>query len=471
MRAAQRRVAVRNGAVVAWEADRHKVLPRADVVIEGDRITDVCASAAGRFDDELDAAGMLVVPGFVNIHTHATDTAFTRDYLEESSGPKDFGNLYRILPAVRNATLAEDACAGAAALFVEALLSGTTTIVELGYDRELAGSADLDNAHAVAEIAIGVGLRCYTAPRFRKGYWRGDASGNVAYHDYPDHGRSRMEACIRYCREVDGRHDGRLRAMLAPGQVDTCDEDMLRETRRVARATGLPIQLHAGQSPTEFRRIKATQDVSTIRFLERAGLLGPDLIIGHGMFLAQSSDVGMIPRDELAALSESGTSIGHLPWVKMRQGTLLNSYAKFLHAGVNVALGTDTHPFDMIHEMRMAAIGCKLAEQSQQATTAMQAFELATVNGARALKRSDLGRIAPGCKADLVLVDLGSPRAAGYQDPMKYLVYNGDGNDVHTVLVDGLVVVRGGKPLHADVREIVARMNEAKKRVVSRLQL
>lgn len=189
------------------------------------------------------------------------------------------------------------------------------------------------------------------------------------------------------------------------------------------------------------------------------------------MFLAATSDVGAIPGDELAALRDSGTSIGHLPWVKMRQGTLMNSYAKFLRAGINVALGTDTHPFDMIHEMRMAVIGCKLAEQNQQATTAMQAFDLATVNGARALNRDDLGRIAPGCKADLVLVDLGKPRAAGYEDPIKYLVYNGDGGDVRMVLVDGQVVVRAGAPVHADIREVVARMNDAKKRVVSRLRL
>ena len=187
--------------------------------------------------------------------------------------------------------------------------------------------------------------------------------------------------------------------------------------------------------------------------MERAGLLGRDFVIGHGMFLAETNDIGTIPSEELALLADSGTSVVHLPWVKMRQGTLMNSYAKFLRAGVNVALGTDTHPMDMIHEMRAAAIGGKLAEQSQQATTAMEAFDLATVRGARALGRDDLGRLAPDCKADIVMTSLSKPRAAGYDDPIKYLVYNGDGCDIDTVMVNGEVVVRGDSRATASWRK------------------
>ena len=463
------RIAIRNGTVVAWLDGAHHILQRATVIVEGDRIVSVGADAPA--PTAIDAAGMLVLPGLINLHTHVTDTAFTRDFLEESAGQKDYGNLYRVLPAVRNAIDTRDAAIGAKLLLLEALLSGTTTIVELGYDQELAGSADLDNAREVAQTAVGLGLRCYSAPRYRRGYWRGDTASNIGYYDYPDGGRARMEACVAFCQALNGGHAGLLRTMLAPGQVDTCDFDMLAETRRIADATGLSIQLHAGQSPSEFRRIRDTHGESTIRYMERAGLLGRDFMVGHGMFLAETNDVGAIPPDELALLAASDTSVVHLPWVKMRQGTLMNSYAKFLRAGVNVALGTDTHPIDMIHEMRVAAIGCKLAEQSQQATTAMEAFGLATVRGARALGRDDLGRLATGCRADIVMASLAKPRAAGYDDPLKYLVYNGDGCDVDTVMVNGEVVVRGGQPLRADLSEAAARLREAKARVRAKIDL
>ena len=302
-------LAIRRGTVLAWMDGAHRVLPRATVLVEGNAITYV-GDGPVQADREIDATGRLVVPGLINLHSHATDTAFTRDFLEESTGPKDYANLYRVLPAVRNAITARDACIGARSMFIEMLLAGTTTVVEMGYDRELAGSTSIDNAREVAEIAVGLGLRCYTAPRYRRGYWRGDASGNVGYYDYADAGRARMEECIAFCRAMNGRHGDRLRAMLAPGQVDTCDAEMLAETRRAANASGLPIQLHAVQSPAEFRRVREVHGMTTIRHLERSGLLGRDFLIGHGMFLAETNDVSAIASEDLALLAHSGSTIG-----------------------------------------------------------------------------------------------------------------------------------------------------------------
>lgn len=461
-------LAIRGGTVMAWENDAPHLLANSTVLIEGERVLSV-----GRDDPAvskaIDATGMLVIPGFVNAHFHATDTPFTRDFLEESRGQKDFANLYRMLPAIRNAIDAGDAAIAAKAFFTEALLAGTTTVVEMGYDQELAGSAHVDSAEEICQIAIGLGLRCYTAPRFRSGYWRADGATTVQFYDYPDRGRARMDECVAFCRRINQTHGGRLRAMLAPGQVDTCDAEMLAETRRLAGQLKLPIQLHAGQSPTEYRRVKHTHGLSTVEYLQRTGILGPDLLLGHGMFLTESNDVSAMPRAELDAIARSGTSIVHLPWVKMRQASLMNSYEKFLKAGVNVALGTDTHPADMIHEMRIAVLGCKIAEQDHQATNASRAFALATANGAKALGRNDLGKIAPGCMADIVLIDLSHPRAAGYEDPIKYLIYNGESRDVHTVLVGGQIVVQHGRPLHADIDELVANMNAAKARVNARV--
>ena len=122
------RIAIRNGKVVAWVDGAHQVLQRGTVIVEGSRIVSVGEDApAAR---EIDAAGMVVLPGFVNMHSHSTDTAFTRDFLEESPGAKDYGNLYRVLPAVRNAIDARDACIGAKLLLLEAC-SGYDDIVEL----------------------------------------------------------------------------------------------------------------------------------------------------------------------------------------------------------------------------------------------------------------------------------------------------------------------------------------------------
>ena len=199
--------------------------------------------------------------------------------------------------------------------------------------------------------------------------------------------------------------------MLAPGQVDTCDKEMLEETRRVADASGLPIQLHAGQSPAEYRRIQEQHGMSTLQFLSETGLLGDDFMIGHGMYLTQSGIVDQFPPAELGILIESGTTLVHLPWVKARQGAAMRFlWVAFRRAGVRMALGTDSYPFDMVQEMRMAAVMSRVADGSPRSTSSAEIFHAATVAGADALGRPDLGRLKAGAKADIVLVDARKPQ-------------------------------------------------------------
>ena len=297
-------LAIRRGTVLAWMDGAHRVLPRATVLVEGNAITYV-GDGPVQADREIDATGRLVVPGLINLHSHATDTAFTRDFLEESTGPKDYANLYRVLPAVRNAITARDACIGARSMFIEMLLAGTTTVVEMGYDRELAGSTSIDNAREVAEIAVGLGLRCYTAPRYRRGYWRGDASGNVGYYDYADAGRARMEECIA-CRAMNGRH-GTVRDA-APGQVDTATRDA-HETRRAANKPTADT-MHAGHHRPSSARSRG-HGMTTIRHLERSGLLGRSLVTD---VLAETNDVSAIASEDLAPLrtraARSASAVG-----------------------------------------------------------------------------------------------------------------------------------------------------------------
>jgi cytosine/adenosine deaminase-related metal-dependent hydrolase len=134
----------------------------------------------------------------------------------------------------------------------------------------------------------------------------------------------------------------------------------------------------------------------------------------------------------------------------------MHSLSRYLAAGIPISLGTDTSPHDMIAEMRAAALLGKLTEGDARAATARQVFEAATLGGARALQRDDLGRLAPGAKADIVLVDLDrmhiGPVAA--HDPLIALVYCAHGDDVDTVIVDGVARVRGGEVLGVDLEAL-----------------
>ena len=467
---------IRNGTVLAWDGTAHQTVPGGEVAFEGNTILHAGGPYEGPADRVIEAKGTIVSPGLVNAHLHVTDTAFTRGGWYETftaggGGAANHTGLYLILPTVRAATGAEDELAAAECAFAELLLAGTTTAVELGFDAEMRDGGDLGTVGRIADTAARLGIRAYIGPRYRSLRWGSDADGGVVRNRYPDGGRARFTDCVRFCEEWNGRHGDLIRTMLAPGQVDTCDLDLLTGSRREADRLGIPIQIHAGQSPNEYRTVMREHGMSTIALMRKTGLLGPDFLIGHGMYLTEDGIVDRFPEDELAALRDSRTTIVHLPWVKARQGAYMRSFDAFLRAGVHMAIGTDTYPFDLIQEMRIASTMSKVAEGSPMAGTPAAMFHAATVAPADGLGRPDLGRLAPGCRADILLIGSDMPHAVPFQDPVGFIVSSATGADVRTVVVDGRTVVRERAVLGTDLPAAVERLREAGRRVHARVNL
>jgi cytosine/adenosine deaminase-related metal-dependent hydrolase len=139
----------------------------------------------------------------------------------------------------------------------------------------------------------------------------------------------------------------------------------------------------------------------------------------------------------------------------------LHSLPRYLAAGVNVALGTDTYPLDMVAELRWASILSRITDGNYQAGLPRDVFNAATLAGAAFIGRPDLGRLAPGAKADLLLVNLDQLGAPVYADPVKALVDGASGRDVDTVIVDGRVLVQGGRCTRVDEDAVYARAQQA----------
>lgn len=471
------RKVISNGTVIAWNGANHHVIESGKVVFKDDRIEFVGEVYDGPADETIDATGRLVIPGLVNSHLHVTDTLFTKGFLEETQAPAGTGvapnyhALYTVLPEVRRATDSDAQVAAAQCAFAELARTGSTTVVELGYDFEIGGGGDIAITERVADVAGASGLRCYSGPRYRSYYYGGDGQGATFYRDYDAKAQSRFEHCVDFCVQWNGRYGDRLRTMLAPGQVDTCSPEMLRETRRLADKHNLPIQLHAGQSSKEYDRIRETIKMTPVEFMMDTGLLGPDFIIGHGQIMSGDGDHATMAAHEIAALRDSGTTVCHLPWVKARRGGVINSIEKYKKMGIRQCLGTDTYPFDIFNDMRFASVVCKIVESSASAGLSADVFHMATVGGADALGRPDIGRLQAGCKADIVLVKIDTPKAAPIYDPFKFLVHAAHGEDVDTVFVDGRPIVESGQVKTIDVEAAVREVNAAGKRVRSRLAL
>lgn len=466
---------LRGGTVLAFDGVTHRAVPGGDVAYAGDTILHAGGPYAGPADQVVDASGTIVSPGLVNAHLHVTDTAFTRggwfeDFTAGGGGSANHTGLYLLLPTIRAATGAEEEIAAAECAFAELLLSGTTTAVELGFDAEMRDGGDLVTAGRIADTAARLGIRAYIGPRYRSLRWLPGEDGGVIRHRYPDGGRARFADCVRFCEAWNGRHGDMIRTVLAPGQVDTCDAELLTGSRREADRLGIPVQIHAGQSPYEYRTVMREHGVSTIALLQRTGLLGPDFLIGHGMYLTEDGIVDRFPPVELAALAESGTTIVHLPWVKARQGAYMRSFDAFLRAGVRMAIGTDTYPFDLVREMRCASTMAKIAEGPMAGRPA-DIFHAATIAPADGLGRADLGRLAPGCKADIVLFAADVPHAVPFRDPIKFIVSSATGADVRSVVVNGRTIVRDRRLLTCDLPAAIGRLREAGDRVFSRIAL
>jgi cytosine/adenosine deaminase-related metal-dependent hydrolase len=188
------------------------------------------------------------------------------------------------------------------------------------------------------------------------------------------------------------------------------------------------------------------------------------MLLGHAIIIGGSSWSNYPPGD-MRIMAEHGCSVAHAPWVFARRGIAMESFQRYLDAGINMTLGTDTCSQSILQAMRWAAVVSKLIDRQTEIATAREVFNAATLGGAQALGRLDLGRIAPGAKADLLIFDTETINMAPLRDPVKNLVYYADMEDLDTVIIDGKTLVADGNVLVADERQVVRHLQEAGERL------
>jgi len=440
--------------VVAWDRaqQRHVYLKDADVAFEGTQITHVGKGHAGPAAREIDGRGLMVMPGLINIHSHPTSEPGNKGLLEELGSPRlGMSSLYEFMPIFR---LPPEAATAASRIAISELLkSGVTTYVDLSGARP--GWAD--------EVAA-TGIRAVLAPMFRSASWSTGDGKTVQYHWDEPAGHKGLEAAADLVRRVAQHPSGRLSGMLAPSQLDTCTPELMQAAQAKARELGVPLQIHAAQSVVEFQEITRRHGLTPIEFLDSLGLLGPDLIIGHGIFLNDHPWIHWPGSNDLARMADKGVTVAHCPNVFVRRGIVLSHLDRYLKAGVNIGIGTDTFPHNMIDEMRWAATLARVMARDYRGASTEQVFAAATIGGARALKRDDIGRLDIGAKADLVLVDLTHPYMRPVREPLRSLVYSASDRAIRDVFVDGEQVVADGRVATIDVESAHAALAEAQMR-------
>jgi cytosine/adenosine deaminase-related metal-dependent hydrolase len=282
---------------------------------------------------------------------------------------------------------------------------------------------------------------------------------------YPtDEAISRTSA---FLKKWHGRLDGRLRAWAMPFSPETCSPDLLRGVKRLADEHGTSLTLHHNSGPKARADYQARGAASPTHYLDTLGVLGPNVVLAHALGVDDA---------EIELMARTGATAAMCPVTAAKGGRGVSAHGRLpelLAAGVKVALGCDSpnnsNHLDIVRALNMAALQYKDGRQDMNMIPAETALELATLTGAQALGVGDLiGSVEAGKKADLVLFDTARPEWQALFNPVNNLVYNADGRSVHTVIVDGRVIVDAYRQSFVDEPRHYARVQEVGEKLLAR---
>ena len=441
--------------VIAWDkvAGRQSYLQNGDVVFAGSEITFVGRNYGGEADEIIDGRGLLVMPGLIDLHSHPSTEPFYRGIREEHGVPEMYmSGLYeRSLAFSPNLS---DRRVGAEVAYCEMLLSGITTVADLS--APYPGWIDL---------AAKSGLRVYLAPAYASARWYLENEWELKFRWDEAAGKTRFQEALRLIDEAQRHPSRRLSGMVGPAQIDTCTEELLRESCQAAQERGLPLTIHCAQSVNELNEIIRRSGKTPIQWANEIGILRAGTILGHAIFIDEHSWVHWHSRNDLGLIADTGTSVAHCPSPFARYGQTLEDFGRYRRAGVNLGLGTDVAPHNLIEEMRLAAVLARVAAEDIRTVSTADLFHAATAGGAAALGRNDLGRLAPGMKADIVLVDLKNPFMMPARDPLRSLIYTAADRAITHVYIDGQKVVENRRVLTLDHLAALEALTEAQRRM------
>ena len=448
------RTLIQGGWIVGFNGHSHHLVRDGSVLFEDDTVLDVGHASSGQSDRTIDARGMLVMPGMINTHLHLGTNAPHTFFLDATKADYFGSNFYAYAVARRGAPDSRTTSrADVEQLYGlwAAIRGGATTIMDVG------SRNPVELVRVIGEL----GARVYLGPSYKSYSYVFDEAGRIQWDPDPSSGEAGLQRAVDFARDYDGAHNGRVRCMLFPAQLDTCSVDLLKATRKAADENGLRISLHAAMNLIEFHRVLREHGLTPLQLLHDIGFLRHDVLLGHAVFHARHSWAHFPYVEDLQLLADSGASVAHAPYKYAKMGIMLESFERYRRLGINVALGTDTFPQDLISEMRLAGLMCRFAEGSFRVGKASDVFDAATLGGAHALGRQDIGRLAPGARADIVMVDLRAAHFGAVRDPIKSLVEYASASDIDTVIVDGRTLIEGRRAVALDEPALLARVQQS----------
>ena len=432
---------VRGGTVVTMDSER-RVLENGSVAIKGGRIVAIGATSdidrkyAAR--EVVNAAGKVVIPGLINGHTHVPMTLFRG--LADDLDLQEWLTKYIFPAEARNVT--EDFVrVGTRLGLAEMIRSGTTTYCDMYYFED-----------AIADETFKAGMR--------------GVLGETVI-DFPVADNKTNAEAMAYVERFVGKWMGNplITPAIAPHAPYTVSEEHLKAMRALSDRTGAPLVTHISETKREVDDSIKGKGASPIDYLNRIGFLNNRVIAAHVVWPSE---------EELGLLKKLGVGIVHNPQSNMKLASGVAPIPEMLKEDLPVGLGTDgaasNNDLNLWEEMDTAAKLHKLISKDPKVLTAEEAFEMATIRGARALHlEKDIGSIEKGKRADLVIVDLDDLNQTPYYNIYSDLVYAAKAGDVRTVIIEGRVVMRDRRLLTLNEETVKADARRYRERIIRSL--
>ncbi len=426
---------IENATVVTMNTTRD-ILYGTSIAIRDDRI-----SAIGELEElrktypqaeRVNATGKVALPGLINSHTHISMSLQKGITLAIPDG------VYRVMWPVEKNLQPDEVYIGALAGGAEALLGGTTTVVDHYFFAE-------QTARAVVELGL-----------------RGIIAHTLMSRIGPIIGEQELEEGIDFVRRWKGRNPLVI-PWLGPHATESVSTEWFLKLRQVANEEEVGLHLHLAQTPQERSYIKDQHGKGCVEYLADIGFLGKDVFAAHCIFISET---------EMDLLTKTGTHPIYCPIAHSLGGKPAQAW-KMILKGADVLIGTDAvtsnNVMDLTGELRMVGAAQKQLTNDSQAMPSSKILEMVTVNAAAAIGMSNqLGTLAPGYLADLILLNFDRISTTPAYSLLDCIVYCCNGRDVNTVFVNGNMVVREGVLLTADEKELVKKIDERGRSLLSR---
>lgn len=402
----------------------------AAIVVRDGVVESVTSADAVRGRDaveRIEAAGQVALPGLVNCHTHAPMVTL-RGVAEDLPIEEWFNDV--VWPIESNLT-ERDVELGARLACAEMIRAGVTCFADHYFSMD-----------AVAAVVEECGIRAHLGEAY-----------------FSSQGPQGREKSLEFALRHRGGAGGRITTALAPHAPYTVDDADLAATAALARDHDLPVHLHAAENRDQAETGLARHGVTPIEVLRRTGILDTDVLIAHGTGILDSD----LPLLEAA---DGSTAVATAPRGYLKFAWPTTTPVRALHdIGVPVGLATDgaasNNSLDVWESMALTALVQKSTTGDPRWLTARQALHHATLQSARAVGLGDrLGTLAPGRRADIVLVDLSGPHTQPVHDLAATLVHSARSSDVRTTVVDGRILMRDRELLTIDVPAVVRELGE-----------